>query len=56
MTSPFRWALTAFRNLGLNVSGAALLGVGERAGTETPVERGHLRLALVFVVVAAGVW
>jgi hypothetical protein len=63
MTSPFRWVLTAFRDLGLNVfgfllmfAGAALLGVGVRTGMETLVERGHLWLALVFVVVAAGVW
>jgi hypothetical protein len=63
MTSPFRWVLTAFRDLGLNVfgfllmfAGAALLGVGVRTGMETLVERGHLWLAPVFVVVPAGVW
>ena len=63
MTSPFRWVLTAFRDLGLNVfgfllmfAGAALLGVAVRTGMETLVEQGRLWLALVFVVVAAGVW
>lgn len=37
-------------------AGAALLGVGVRSGMEKLVERGHLWLALVFVVVVAGVW
>jgi hypothetical protein len=39
MTSPYRWPLTAFRDLGLNVfgfllmfAGAAPLGVGVRTG------------------------
>jgi hypothetical protein len=60
MTSPYRWALTALRDLGLNVfgfllmfAGAALLGVGVRSGMEKLVGRGHLWLALVFVALAA---
>jgi len=59
MTSPYRWALTALRDLGLNVfgfllmfAGAALLGVGVRSGMEKLVGRGHLWLALVFVALA----
>jgi hypothetical protein len=63
MTSPYRWALTALRDLGPNVfgfllmfAGATLLGAGVRSGMEKLVGRGHLWLALVFVALAAGVW
>ena len=63
MMSPYRWALTALRHLGLNVfgfllmfAGAALFGVGVRTGMEKLVEQGHLWLALAFVVAAAVVW
>jgi membrane protein implicated in regulation of membrane protease activity len=62
MMSSYRWALTALRDLGLNVfgfllmfAGAALLGGGVRTGMEKFVERGHLWLALAFVA-AAVVW
>jgi hypothetical protein len=57
------WVVRTLRDLGLNVFGfclafgvAALLGVGIRTGMETLVGWGHPVLALVFVLVAAGVW
>jgi len=63
VSSVARWAVRALRDLGLNVFGfclvfgvAAMLGVGIRTGMETLVGWGHPWLALIFVVVAAGVW
>ena len=63
MASLGRWALRALRDLGLNVfgfflsfAGAALLGVAVRTGMEKLLGRGWLWPALVFVLVAAGVW
>jgi len=57
------WAVRSLRDLALNIGGfllmflaASLLGVGVRTGMEKLVGWGQPWLALVFVLVAAGVW
>ncbi len=57
------WAVRSLRDLALNIAGfvlmflaASLLGVGVRTGMEKLVGWGQPWLALVFVLVAAGVW